>query len=121
MKISLGQIKLSEQALVRLSNEALPIQIAFQVSRLIRQLGPELQNLENQRLKLVHKYGQTDTDSGQTTVPPENIPQFTEEMTPLLDTLIQIDFEKIPLSKFPEEVKLSSTDLLALEAFLEYK
>ena len=120
MKVTIGQLKLSESALLKLSKQDLPILLSFQLGRLIKQISPDLISLEETRLKLVQKYGTPDSESGQTTVLGDAIQKFTEELNPILDTEIQIDFQKIPISSIPEKVELNTSDVMALDPFLEY-
>ena len=119
MKVTIGQLKLSEPSLIKLSQQDLPVAMAFQLSRLIRQIAPELNSLEETRQKLVSKYGVPDLSTGQTVVQEEQVQKFTDEIKPILDTEIQIDFEKIPLSKIPEKIQLSCTDIMALDPFID--
>ena len=121
MKITIGQLKLSEESLVKFSKQDIPVQMAFQLSRLIRKIVPELQSLEEARQTLVHKFGEVDLESGQTTVPQSKISEFTQEIKPILDTEVEMPFDKIPFSKIPETVLLSSSDLIALEPFIDHE
>lgn len=119
MKIKLGQLKLSEDSLVKFSKQEIPVQMAFQISRVIQKVAPELQLLEQLRQQLVHKYGIEDKATGQITVPESKVGEFTEEIKPLLEAEVELDFQKIPLSKIPESVFISSVDLIALEPFID--
>lgn len=119
MKIKLGQLKLSEDSLVKFSKQEIPVQMAFQISRVIQKVAPELQLLEQLRQQLVHKYGIEDKETGQITVPESKVGEFTEEIKPLLEAEVELDFQKIPLSKIPESVFISSVDLIALEPFID--
>ena len=120
MKVTVGQLKLSEPALLKLSQQDLPIGIAFKIARLVKQIAPELMTLEETRQKLVAKWGTPDESTGQTTVLGESIEKFTSEIKPVLDTEITIDFEKIPFNTIPEKVELNASDVIALDPFLDY-
>ena len=119
MKVKLGQLKISEKALLNLSQQPLSITVAFQISQLIKQVAPELQELESQRLRLIEKYGTKNAEDDTITVLSDNIASFAQELSPLLETEIDLNFEKIPLSQINEDVKISSADLIALEPFID--
>lgn len=120
MKVTLGQIKQAESALTTLMGQALPIQTAYKISRLIRQVISEISDLEDHRKKLVEKFGTTDPDTGITTVTEENIPLFSEALRPLLETEVTLNFDKLGLKDLPESFNISSSDILQLEPFIDF-
>ena len=120
MRITLGQIKQAESALGTLTNQALPIQTAFRISRLIRQVVSEITDLEEHRKKLVEKFGMTDPNTGITTVTDENLPLFSEALRPLLETEVTLNFDKLGPKDLPESFNISSSDILQLEPFIDF-
>ena len=120
MKVTLGQIKGAEQALGTLSNQALPIQTAYKISRLIKQVISEISDLEEHRKRLVEKFGTTDADTGIITVTEENIPLFSEALRPLLETEVTLNFDKLGAKDLPESFNISSSDILQLDPFIDF-
>jgi len=120
MKVTLGQIKGAESALGTLSNQALPIQTAYRISRLIKQVISEISDFEEHRKRLVEKFGTTDADTGIITVTEENIPLFSEALRPLLETEVTLNFDKLGPKDLPESFNISSSDILQLEPFIDF-
>ena len=120
MKVTLSQIKVAEQALVAISNQSLPIQTAYKISRLIKQVISEISDLEEYRKKLVEKFGTTDADTGITTVTEENMLLFSEALRPLLETAVTLNFDKLGPKDLPESFNISSSDILQLEPFIDF-
>lgn len=120
MRVTLGQIKIAESALMNLSNQALPIQTSYKISRVIKQVVSEIADLEKHRIILVEQYGTQDVDTTTITVAPENIREFTEAIRPLLETEINLNFDKMSIKDIPDTVLISSADIIALEPFIDF-
>jgi hypothetical protein len=116
MKLTLGQLKNSEAALVALSNCTLPINIAYRISKALKVIASELTNLEETRQKLVQKYGVE--NEGSVVVTEENLNMFVEELNPLLQEEIEIPLEPIKVESLPESVNLSPIQLSQLSFFI---
>jgi hypothetical protein len=116
MKLTLGQLKNSEPALVALSNCTLPITIAYRISKALKVIASELADLEDARQKLVQKYGVE--KEGNVVVIEENLNMFVEELNPLLQEEIEIPLEPITVESLPDSVNLSPMQLSQLSFFI---
>ena len=56
MKLKLSDIFQSKDSLVKLANSDLPIKTAYNLSKLVKKLNEEYQNLEDFRVELVRKH-----------------------------------------------------------------
>lgn len=117
MKITLGELKVAEQALEKIMAASLPITIAYYLSKTIAAIAEELTHLETARRKLVEKYGEKDEKEG-LKVTEENFPKFMEEYQSLFKEEVEITVRAIKLSELVD-VKLTPADVRALGKLLE--
>lgn len=120
MKITLGRLKSSEQALVKLSTSTLPINLAYKVSKILKIVSAELTELEEHRKKLVEKYGQ-DNGEGSLLVSADNIENFINEINPLLEEEIDLPFEKIKSNALPNDLSFTPLEISQLEDFIDFE
>lgn len=120
MQITLEKLFLAQSGLTKLLSQDLSVAMAFRLSRLLKAAKPELDSLEESRIKLVRQYGVEVVSEGKTNiqVPPDKMPQFTEELQKLTSVQINLDFEPISLQDI-SDAKLSAVDVVNLEPFLK--
>ena len=114
MKITLAEVKSLETSLSKIFDKDIHIKIAYRLSSLLKVLSDEINSLEENRVKLVKKYGEEDKESGQLAVPTEKAEEFYKEFNELLQLEIDIDFEPIPLGAFGD-ISLSAADVVRLD------
>ena len=109
----------AESALIKLGKQDLPITISFKLSELVCKLEPYINNFNQQKDKLLIKYGVTKGD-GQYCITGENVKPFQKEISELLQIEIQEKFEKvcIPLN---DKILLSVIDIHTLKGLIEFK
>jgi len=98
MKIKLGALVKATEGLKALQEKDLPVAESFKLLNLVQQADPILKNYGEQRAKLLEKYGET-KDNLNYSIPQKNVEQYLNEMSPLEDMEINIDFQKIKLNK----------------------
>lgn len=111
--MKLKQLVEAESALHKLMNTPLPAAVAFRLKRVVRVVQPELQAYEEQRLKLVHEFGEKGED-GRTIVTPANMPAFTEQIEALFNVDIEVNFKPLPIADLGDTA-VTAADLLALD------
>lgn len=121
IKNILNNIKTFQQ----LSEESLPIKTAFCIARLIRELDKENAVFEDCRKKIIEKYAEkTETNEIKTDlrdniiIQKEYLEEFNKEILDLLETVVNINAEKIELDNI-ENIKLTPAQAIALEPFLK--
>jgi len=120
MIYKVGQLKSAEPALVTLTRERLPIQIALQVSKYIREIAVQVKNFDELRNNLVVKYGKPiPGKEDDYEVTPENMDSFLKDIQPYLEQEVDLPIEKIKISELPSDVRLTPTEAAQLEYFLE--
>ena len=116
MKVKLGQIVNSQTALQDLGSKQLIAKSAFQIRRVLKVVGEQLEIYQVTHTDLIKKHGVQQGESW--TVPPEKFPAFYAELNPLLESEIELTIDKLPFSTI-EDVKISGGNLLLLEWLID--
>ena len=118
MIFSLGQLKTMEPVLQKI-NEAscMDIRTAFQFSKFLKLVASELATMEEQRIKLVERFG-VRMDDGSIKVADMHTADFLREYNTLAETTVTIPFVHLELSKL-ESVGLSPKDLVQIETLIK--
>ena len=111
MKVKLGDVYVSVNVLNKILDTELPVTVSYKMMKLVNKLNDELKTIENQRVKLVKKYSTEE----QGTVSEDNKNKFLQEFSVLLETEIDLDWEKIPLKTLDNNLKLSVNDLTKVQ------
>ena len=117
MEIKLAELVNMQQALDKLVQMDLPIKQSFLLSKFAKKASVELQEFEEQRVKLVNKYGETDELTGTTSVSPTGLEDFRRELDELTDVELFFDVPPVRIGDL-ENVKISVADLMALEPII---
>lgn len=109
----------------QISNQSLPIKVAYQVARLIRELDKESATFDESRRQIIDKYAEKDengeykqNEDGNIIIKPEDIITCNKEMTELLETQIEINAEALNMNDFGA-IELTPSQMLNLEPFFE--
>lgn len=94
MKLTLGEVVAAHNALQKLD---LPAPIAFRLAQVIRPLISEFTTYEEQRLRLVRKYGQQKGDRIAIEPGDENWGTFVTEIQALLDLEVEVEVQPLEL------------------------
>ena len=107
MKVKLSDVYISVPVLTKILDLEMPVSFSYKFMKLVNALNNELKDIEEQRVKLVKKYTKDDSN----TVLDENKDAFLKEFTSLLETEIDISWDKVPLQTMGNEIKISANDL----------
>lgn len=111
MKIKNAQLINSEQALIKLKSEALPIKVAYRLNKTIKEIGEKIKFINEQRNDIIMKYG--NESDGRFVIAQddkENVDKFLKDFKEILDIEEELDIDLFDLSDF-ENVKLSSDEV----------
>ena len=118
MNLSLATLKNAEEPLKKvLGCTSFDILLAYKLSKLNNKIKSELNDLEDMRVKLVHKYGKLDK-SGQIVVQPNNLVKFHADMNKVLSQEIELQKVEVKLEDLAG-ANLSPADLAALEFLIK--
>jgi hypothetical protein len=118
MKIEIGKIVNAIPALNALANEPLPIQIAFSVRRLIKNINSQLEPYNVTVFELYKRLGKLDEAKNLYVIQPDTLPEFESEMDKLNKKKISLEVEKISISDL-SKVSISVANLEALDWLIE--
>lgn len=124
MKIQLGKIVNSKDALGRLLGEKFPVKTSYIIQKNFRVIESELKSYEEQRSKLiVEKYGvrEINADGKQTEswkVPDDRMVDFSVEMNELFSMEQDLPLMKI---KLPETCEISPSDIYLLDWMIDFE
>jgi hypothetical protein len=116
MTVTLGTIRAAEPALKKLLTTELPIGTSFKLSKLVKIVDENLQHYENERVKLVKKFGKAD-DQGNINVQPDQMDEFLKGITELHAISVELPYEPVSVESLGE-VKMSAVDAAQLTEFL---
>ncbi len=121
IRVTLRELLEAQPALQRLSNEKLPVKVAYNVARMMRVVQPEVEDFYKQRNALVKEYGVTRaaTEAERsmhgdevTEVPKDKLDTFREEIDGLAQEVVVLEREPLKITdSFPA---ITAADLLAL-------
>ena len=119
MNITISEILNAKPVLEKLVDKEISIKTAYRLSRVIKELNGELQTFEEQRQKLVHKYGtqKKDAPEGSITVTEENMGEFQKELSELLTAELNLNCTPMDIDEF-DDVKLTTSEILLIDSFL---
>jgi hypothetical protein len=117
MNIKLADLKNMETNLTALLNKELNIKVAYKLGKFAKQISQEFKELEENRMKLIRKYGIENKEKNIIEVPLEKTNDFSNEYGILLMEEVSIDFKPILLEEFGD-IKLSASDMMFFRGFI---
>ena len=125
IRVSLNDILNSTETFSQIMQQSFKGSIAFKVARLARELNKEMETFNAERQKLLEQYCEKDEngelkvlENGNVQVIPEKLQEFNQEFTNLLETEVEINADKLPMSCM-DEFEVSPQQMLNLEVFFE--
>lgn len=113
MKVKLVDVYNSVPVMNKILETPLPASVSFQLSKLLKTLNEEMKAIEEQRIKLVEKYG-VKTENNEMTVSEEKKQEFLKEFGELLSTEVEITWEPLSSSKF-DALQLSVNEMTRVQ------
>jgi len=104
-------------ALNRLMSQQLPIEVAYDLSKLGREISERQKDFENGRMAILEKYGKQ--KDGAWEILAKNQEKANEEFNKLAN--MQEKYELKEKIKLPEDIEMSARDMLYLDAIIEVK
>jgi lipoate-protein ligase A len=109
VKVKLVDIYNSVPVMNKILETPLPASVSFQLSKLLKTLNDEMKSIEEQRIKLVEKYGNK-SETQETVVSEENKEKFLQEFSDLLNTEVEVTWHPLSSSKF-DALQLSVNEM----------
>lgn len=119
--MKLGELVIAQQALTRLLALDFPAAVSYKIARAARPVQAELQNYEQERIKLVRRLGE-DNGEGQIIVLPDKTAGFNEEMGALLNEDVELKIRTVDPCIFDKtDIKVRPGDLMLMWFLFEEK
>ena len=125
IKLKLGEIVSMNEVMGKIMEQPFPANMTFKIARLAREIAKEIQTFEESRVKIAEKYGRRNengelevSENGQVSIPTEKIAECNKDFSELIQTEIEINANKIPLSAF-DNVTLTPREMMAIEAIID--
>ena len=118
MNLKLSQLIAMRGSLVKLIEKDLPIKQSYNLAKFIKKANDELEQFEQQRIKLVNRYGAKD-EEGNIAVKEEHQQQFVNELNEL--TEIEVEFEGFKPLKLADlrNIYFTTNDMMSLIDIVE--
>lgn len=127
ISISLKQLVNSADALKNLSQRPLKARCAYTISKLLKATDAEITNFNEVRMNLIKKFGKKNEqgeldidEQGNVHIPPEDLNKFNTETQELLDTIVEINANKINISDV-ENIEFTPLEMNLLEEFIDFE
>lgn len=125
IKLTLGQIASMNEIMGKIMEKPFPATMTFKIARLARELAKEVQTFEEARVKIAEKYGKKNdngildvSEDGKVSIPTEFINDCNREFNELINSEIEINANKIPLSAF-ENIELTPREMMLIEPIID--
>lgn len=115
MKINLKQIWNAQQSLSKLITQDLELKSSYWINKQAKKLQKELEAINEQRVKLVKKYGEKQKDGNYKV---KKMEPFMKEFNKFLETEIEIELQTIPF-EYLKDAKLSPADFMTLDFLIK--
>ena len=125
IKLSVEDIFNSVPILKELAEKPFKGTMTFKIVRLIRELDKEITSFEEARNKIADTYAERDEDGNYVIVnnsikiQEDKIQQCNEELIGLMNTIVEINAEKIPAFAL-NDIDISPSQAMAIEELIEY-
>lgn len=111
--------------LKKLSESPIRGRTAYKIAKILKKVDEEYSLFNDARMKLVRECakkgedGEPITDEqGNVSIDESSIAMFNDEINKLLETTVNIDFDKIPLDELAD-IDFTPTEMIAIEDFIE--
>jgi hypothetical protein len=125
IKVSLNDVVNSTQTFNKLMQQPFKGSLAFKIARLARELEKEMQTFNDERMKIIRKYGKKDEngelivgEDGNVSFENDKINDLNSEFNSLLETELEINADKLPMDSI-DEFELTPQEIIGLEKFFE--
>ena len=118
-KVTAKDIMDSVEVLKKLMEKDLKAKTSYKISRLVREVEKELNEINKTYQGIVIKYGEpSEENSDQYVVKENNIEEYNKEINEFLMSEVELNVNKIPIEELENE-NFTPTEIIKLEPFME--
>ena len=124
IEVKLSTIINGIAVLQKISNSPIRGRTAYKVGKLLKRIEEEFDLFNDSRKKLIEQYAITDeygnpiTEDDTYKIIPDKINEFNAEVGGLLDTVVKIDLDPIPIEEI-ENIEFTPNEIILIDDFIE--
>jgi len=125
IKIKLSNVVNATETFNKIMQQSFKGSLAFKIARLARELDKEMQTFNEERQKIIQKYGNKDEngeliidENGNVKFDNANIEEINQEFNSLLETELEINADKLPMDSI-DNFEITPQEMLNIEIFFE--
>lgn len=123
IKVTLNDIVNTTETFNKIMQQSFKGSLAFKIARLARELDKEMKTFNDERQKIIQKYGEKDEngelktdDNGNVKFEIDKLDEINEEFNALLNNQLEINAELLPMDKI-DDFNITPQEMLNLEKF----
>ena len=125
IKIKLNDVVNATETFTKIMQQSFKGSLAFKIARLARELDTEMKTFNEERQKIIQKYGNKDEngelivdENGNVKFDNANIEEINQDFSSLLETELEINADKLPMDSI-DEFEITPQEMLQIEKFFE--
>lgn len=124
IEVKLSTIINGIEVLQKISNSPIKGRTAYKVGKLLKRIEEEFDLFNESRRKLINRYaikdeyGEPVSDNGSYKIMPELVDDFNNEVNGLLETIVKIDLDPIPIEEI-ENIEFTPNEIILIDDFIE--
>ena len=126
ISVTLEQLINGSDAFKTLSQKPLKARTAYAVGKILKSVDTEMQSFNDARMELIRKYGEKDDNNelktdeqGNVRILPEVLDSFNNELHDLLETLVELNVNKIRIDDI-EDINFTPSEMAQIGDFIEF-
>ena len=123
IKVNLNDILDASETFNTIMQQSFKGSLAFKIARLARELDKEMKTFNDERQKIIQKYGEKDEngelkadENGNVKFEIDKLDEINEEFNALLNNQLEINAELLPMDKI-DDFDITPQEMLNLEKF----
>jgi len=125
IKIKLSDVVNATETFNKIMQQSFKGSLAFKIARLARELDKEMQTFNEERQKIIQKYGNKDENgeliidkNGNVKFDNTKLEEINQEFNSLLETELEINADKLPMDSI-DNFEITPQEMLNIEVFFE--
>ena len=125
IKIKLNDVVNATETFNKIMQQSFKGSLAFKIARLARELDTEMKTFNEERQKIIQKYGNKDEngelivdENGNVKFDNTKLEEINQEFNSLVETELEINADKLPMDSI-DNFEITPQEMLNIEVFFE--
>lgn len=127
MKLKLADLIKSQDALMELGKQKLPVVLSYKISLILKKVRPELESYEKVRVEKIKEFGEVEKDkdgkeTGDYSIDRNNKEiweKFVKELEEVGEQELELDIVELETKDFPADIMLSPVQMESISWLLK--